>query len=80
MVIPPYNSLPIFFAPISRFFNITIAIYGALSEIVDHGFGFSFKEVGLFVDAVYCSALLFIFADCSHKSTLKVSLDYFFYK
>ncbi|KPI94482.1 Gustatory and odorant receptor 22 [Papilio xuthus] len=55
------------------FFNITIAIYGALSEIVDHGFGFSFKEVGLFVDAAYCSALLFIFADCSHKSTLKVA-------
>ncbi|XP_045517200.1 gustatory and odorant receptor 22-like isoform X3 [Pieris brassicae] len=55
------------------FFNITIAIYGALSEIVDHGFGFTFKEMGLFVDAAYCSTLLFIFADCSHKSTLKVA-------
>ncbi|XP_063384045.1 gustatory and odorant receptor 22-like [Cydia fagiglandana] len=55
------------------FFNITIAVYGALSEIVDHGFGFSFKEMGLFVDAAYCSTLLFIFADCSHKSTLKVA-------
>ncbi|XP_045448065.1 gustatory and odorant receptor 22-like [Melitaea cinxia] len=55
------------------FFNITIAVYGALSEIVDHGFGFSFKEIGLFVDALYCSTLLFIFADCSHKSTLKVA-------
>ncbi|CAK1580144.1 unnamed protein product [Parnassius mnemosyne] len=55
------------------FVNITIAIYGALSEIVDHGFGFSFKEMGLVVDAVYCSTLLFIFADCSHKSTLKVA-------
>ncbi|CAH0715653.1 unnamed protein product, partial [Brenthis ino] len=56
-----------------RFFNITIAVYGALSEIVDHGFGFSFKEMGLFVDTLYCSTLLFIFADCSHKSTLKVA-------
>ncbi|CAG9561908.1 unnamed protein product [Danaus chrysippus] len=55
------------------FFNITIAVYGALSEIVDHGFRFSFKEMGLIVDAAYCSTLLFIFADCSHKSTLKVA-------
>ncbi|XP_063536245.1 gustatory and odorant receptor 22-like [Cydia strobilella] len=55
------------------FFNITIAVYGALAEIVDHGFGFSFKEMGLFVDAAYCSTLLFIFVDCSHKTTLKVA-------
>ncbi|KAJ2949104.1 hypothetical protein O0L34_g6044 [Tuta absoluta] len=55
------------------FVNITIAVYGALSEIVDHGFGFSFKEMGLFVDAAYCSILLFIFVDCSHKSTLHVA-------
>ncbi|GBP22352.1 Gustatory and odorant receptor 22 [Eumeta japonica] len=37
------------------FANITIAVYGALSEIIDHGFGFSFKEMGLVVDAAYCS-------------------------
>ncbi|KAL4707800.1 hypothetical protein ACJJTC_001746 [Scirpophaga incertulas] len=55
------------------FTNITIAVYGALSEIVDHGFGFSFKEMGLVVDAGYCCILLFIFADCSHKSTEKVA-------
>ncbi|XP_063826327.1 gustatory and odorant receptor 22-like isoform X1 [Ostrinia nubilalis] len=55
------------------FTNITIAVYGALSEIVDHGIGFSFKEIGLFVDTVYCSTLLFIFADCSHNSTQKVA-------
>ncbi|CAB3221809.1 unnamed protein product [Arctia plantaginis] len=55
------------------FANITIAVYGALSEIVDHGFKFSFKEVGLVVDAAYCCTLLFIFVDCSHKSTLKVA-------
>ncbi|CAG9786653.1 unnamed protein product [Diatraea saccharalis] len=55
------------------FTNITIAVYGALAEIVDHGFGFSFKEMGLFVDAGYCCTLLFIFADCSHKSTKKVA-------
>lgn len=56
----------------SRFVNITIAIYGAVSEMFDHGFGFSFKEMGLLVDATYCSILLFVFCDCSHKSTLTV--------
>lgn len=55
-----------------RFVNITIAIYGAVSEILDHGLGFTFKELGLLVDASYCSALLFVFCDCSHKSTLSV--------
>lgn len=55
-----------------RFVNITIAVYGAISEIFDHGFKFSFKEMGLMVDATYCSALLFVFCDCSHKSTLTV--------
>lgn len=55
-----------------RFVNITIAIYGAVSEMFDHGFGFSFKEMGLLVDATYCSILLFVFCDCSHKSTLTV--------
>lgn len=55
-----------------RFVNITIAVYGAVSEIFDHGFGFSFKEMGLLVDALYCSILLFVFCDCSHKSTLTV--------
>ncbi|XP_059621633.1 gustatory and odorant receptor 22-like [Phlebotomus argentipes] len=55
------------------FVNITIAIYGALSEIFDHGFNFSFKEFGLIVDSTYCSVLLFIFADSSHNATLQVA-------
>lgn len=57
-----------------RFVNITIATYGALSEILDHGVGFSFKEMGLLVDAGYCSTLLYIFCDCSHQATLEVKL------
>lgn len=56
-----------------RFVNITIAIYGAVSEIFDHGFGFSFKEIGLIVDAIYCLILLYIFCDCSHKATMQVA-------
>lgn len=55
------------------FVNITIAIYGVMSEIFDHGFGSSFKEVGLVVVVIYCSTLLFIFADCSHNATLLVA-------
>lgn len=44
-----------------------------MSEIIDHGFQFSFKEIGLLVDIVYCSILLFVFCDCSHTSTLEVA-------
>ncbi|XP_055617288.1 gustatory and odorant receptor 22-like [Toxorhynchites rutilus septentrionalis] len=55
------------------FVNITIAVYGALSEVIDNGFGFSFKEIGLIVDTIYCSILLFIFCDCSHNATLQVA-------
>lgn len=50
-----------------------MAIYGTMSEIIDHGFQFSFKEIGLIVDSVYCSILLFVFCDCSHSATLKVA-------
>lgn len=56
-----------------RLFNITITTYGAISEIVDHGLGFSFKEMGLLVAAFYCSILLYIFCDCSHQSTREVA-------
>lgn len=57
----------------NRLVNITIALYGTMSEIIDHGFQFSFKEIGLLVDTVYCSILLFIFCDCSHGATLQVA-------
>lgn len=55
------------------FVNITIAVYGALSEIFDHGFAFSFKEIGLIVDAIYCTTLLYIFAECSDNATRQVA-------
>jgi gustatory receptor len=50
-----------------------MALYGTISGIIDHGFLFSFKEIGLIVDAVYCSILLLVFCDCSHTSTLQVA-------
>jgi gustatory receptor len=56
-----------------RLVNITIALYGTISEIIDHGFQFSFKEIGLIVDIGYCSTLLFVFCDCSHGATLQVA-------
>ncbi|CAH1370079.1 hypothetical protein MTP99_011600 [Tenebrio molitor] len=53
--------------------NITVAVYGFTSEIVDHGIRFSFKEIGLLVDATYCLFLLFVFCDCSHQASLRIS-------
>ncbi|GJQ65700.1 hypothetical protein Trydic_g7784 [Trypoxylus dichotomus] len=53
--------------------NITIAIYGFTSEIVDHGFRFTFKEMGLLVDAGYCMVLLYIFCDCSHNASINIA-------
>lgn len=57
----------------SRFLNITIALYALISEMFDHGEKLSFKEMGLFVDTVYCGFLLFIFCNCSHQATKKVA-------
>ncbi|XP_030760635.1 gustatory and odorant receptor 22-like [Sitophilus oryzae] len=53
--------------------NITISLYGFTSEIVDHGIKFTFKEIGLLVDAVYCIVLLFIFCDCSHQASANIA-------
>ncbi|CRL04902.1 CLUMA_CG017953, isoform A [Clunio marinus] len=58
---------------LGRLANITLALYGTMSSVIDHGFQFSFKEIGLIVDTVYCSILLFVFCDCSHSSTLQVA-------
>lgn len=44
-----------------------------MSEIIDHGLSFSFKEIGLFVDAVYCITLLYIFCECSEKATINIA-------
>ncbi|XP_060521313.1 gustatory and odorant receptor 22-like [Cylas formicarius] len=53
--------------------NITVSVYGFTSEVVDHGLKFTFKEVGLLVDAVYCFTLLYIFCDCSHYASSNIS-------
>nr|AVH87320.1 gustatory receptor 5 [Holotrichia parallela] len=53
--------------------NITIAIYGFTSEIVDHGFRFTFKEMGLLVDAGYCMVLLYVFCNCSHNASRNIA-------
>ncbi|KAK4886234.1 hypothetical protein RN001_002505 [Aquatica leii] len=53
--------------------NITVAIYGFTSEIVDHGFRCTFKEIGLLVDTTYCTILLFVFCDCSHQASINIA-------
>ncbi|KAF2887953.1 hypothetical protein ILUMI_18220, partial [Ignelater luminosus] len=53
--------------------NITIAVYGFTSEIVDHGFRFTFKEMGLLVDTCYCGTLLYVFCDCSHQASINIA-------
>lgn len=68
-----FYQMHLFQAILIRFCNITIATYGAISEIVDHGFELSLKEMGLLVDAAYCSVLLYVFCDCSHQATLQVN-------
>lgn len=51
------------------FVNITIALYGFLSEVIDTGFTLTFKELGLLVDSLYCLALLYIFCDCAYNAS-----------
>lgn len=53
--------------------NITVGIYGFTSEIVDHGFNFTFKEVGLLVNASYCLSLYYIFCVCSHNASVNIA-------
>lgn len=44
-----------------------------MSEIIDHGFVFTFKVIGLMVDAVYCLTLLYVFCDCSRTATVHIT-------
>lgn len=53
--------------------NICIAVYGTFSDVFENGLTLSFKQLGLIVDTLYCSTLLFVFCDCSHRSTLEVA-------
>lgn len=53
------------------FVNVTIATYGAISEIIDAGM--SLKVVGLIFLTSYCIFLLYVFCNCSHKATVQVA-------
>ena len=44
-----------------------------MSKVIDDGLQFGYKELGLFVDCVYCATLLFIFCDFSHHTTINIS-------
>lgn len=52
------------------FFTTIIALYGGLSEILDHGA--TFKELGLVIIVIYCMTLLFIICNKAHDASQKV--------
>lgn len=52
------------------FFTTIIALYGGLSEILDHGA--TYKELGLVIIVVYCMTLLFIICNKADDASKKV--------
>lgn len=58
------------------FFTTIIALYGGLSEIIDHGA--TFKELGLVIIVVYCMALLFIICNKAHDASQKVCYTFLY--
>ncbi|KAF9420053.1 hypothetical protein HW555_003647 [Spodoptera exigua] len=56
------------------FFTTTISLYGALSEILEHGL--SYKEMGLFVIVGYCMTLLYIICNEAYHASRKVGLEF----
>lgn len=56
------------------FFTTIIATYGTLTEIIDHGA--TFKELGLFLIAVYFMTLLFIICNEAHHASRRVGLKF----
>ncbi|XP_063622034.1 gustatory and odorant receptor 22 [Cydia splendana] len=56
------------------FFTTTISLYGALSEILEHGL--SYKEMGLFVIVGYCMTLLFIICNEAYHASRKVGHEF----
>ncbi|XP_028038328.1 LOW QUALITY PROTEIN: gustatory and odorant receptor 22-like [Bombyx mandarina] len=56
------------------FFTTTISLYGALSEILEHGL--SYKEMGLFVIVAYCMTLLFIICNEAYHASRKVGHEF----
>ncbi|XP_055298678.1 gustatory and odorant receptor 22-like [Sitodiplosis mosellana] len=56
------------------FFTTIIALYGVMSEVLDHGA--NFKELGFFIIVVYCMTLLFIICNKAHGASEKVGLEF----
>ncbi|KAF7287900.1 gustatory and odorant receptor 22-like [Rhynchophorus ferrugineus] len=51
-----------------------VATFGCVTEIMDHGL--SLKEAGLFIIAIYCCVLLFIFCNEAYVATNKMGSDF----
>lgn len=56
-----------------QIYYLILQVYGFTSEIIEHGIRFSFKEMGLLVDSLYCSVLLYIFCNCSHQVSTNIA-------
>nr|AXY83422.1 putative gustatory receptor 2 [Conopomorpha sinensis] len=56
------------------FFTSTISLYGALTEILEHGL--SYKEMGLFVIVGYCMTLLYIICNEAYHASRKVGHEF----
>ncbi|XP_030746043.1 gustatory and odorant receptor 22 [Sitophilus oryzae] len=51
-----------------------VATFGCVTEILDHGL--SLKEAGLFIIAIYCCILLFIFCNEAYRASNKMGSDF----
>lgn len=58
------------------FFTTIIALYGGMSEVIDHGV--TFKELGLVIIVVYCITLLFIICNMAQYASQSVCIPIFF--
>ncbi|XP_055298688.1 gustatory and odorant receptor 22-like [Sitodiplosis mosellana] len=56
------------------FFTTVIALYGVMSEVLDHGV--TFKELGLVIIVFYCMSLLFIICNKAQDASEKVGLEF----
>lgn len=59
----------------NSFVNIVISVYGTFAELIDSkdGNAFSYQEMGLIVNIIYCGGIYFLICDCSGSATKQVS-------
>lgn len=68
-------SFPLYPSSEYRFVNIVISVYGTFAELIDSkdGNAFSYQEMGLILNIVYCGGIYFLICDWSENATRTVS-------